>query len=70
MINLVSIVKPNGKTCAKCRNKFYKMRTNLWLCNKPGADAIELQKVDDEEHCSSHEGDADASDVATENTKQ
>jgi hypothetical protein len=55
MINLVSIVKQSGNICAKCRIKFYKMRTACDLYDNVGADASELQKVKQEEHDSFHE---------------
>jgi hypothetical protein len=67
VINLVSTAKQSGKVRAKCRIKFYKMRETCDLYNNPGADANELQKVEQEENDSSHEAeDASASNVAVE----
>jgi hypothetical protein len=60
-------VKQSGKVCAKCRTKFYKMRKTCDSYESPRADANELQKVEQEEHDSSHKAeDASASNAATE----
>jgi hypothetical protein len=40
----------SGKICAESRIKFYKVRRTCYLCDSPGADTSELQKVKQEEH--------------------
>jgi hypothetical protein len=66
-ICLVSTVKQSGKVCAKCRIKFYKMGKYCDLYDNLGADASALQKVEQEEHDSSHEAeDTSTSNVAIE----
>jgi hypothetical protein len=67
MTNLVSTMKQGGKICAQCRLKFYKMRNTCDIYGNPGSDANELEKVQQEEHNSSHEAeDASAANVAIE----
>jgi hypothetical protein len=50
IINLISTVTQSGKVCVKCRITFYKMRKTCDLYDNPGADANELQNVEQEEH--------------------
>jgi hypothetical protein len=59
-------VKQSGKVCAKHRIKLYKLRDTCDLYDNPEADANELQKGEQEEHDSSHEGEVSASNSATE----
>jgi hypothetical protein len=60
-------VKQSGNAHSKCRITFYKVRKACDLYDNPGAEISEVQKVELEEHNSSHEAeDASVSNVATE----